>query len=105
MQIVCYSLIVNFDIATTKPNFPVGLDFEIMSPEGFQKLSGAATTDEEKEHLTLHMYNSGDFKTLRLTPKAEWQKKSFTLDFPEDYQQLKALAEAKGVGSRIAELF
>jgi spore coat polysaccharide biosynthesis protein SpsF len=79
-----------FDLVTTKGNFPVGIDYEIYSSSVMSDLyDSEKLSKEEREHLTLYMYNnSDDFHVKRVKPKKEWcdNKNQYTVDTSEDYE-------------------
>ena len=89
-----------FDLATTKGKFPVGLDVEIFRAELMTALdAGNRLTEQEREHLTLHLYNRRDeFRIRSITPPKEWAQTSrhFTIDTPADYENAKALVARIG---------
>jgi len=56
-------------------------------------------TEQEREHLTLHLYNRRDeFRIRSITPPKEWAQTSrhFTIDTPADYENAKALVARIG---------
>lgn len=98
-----------FDLATTKGHFPVGIDYEIYpgSCMAEQHLS-ASLTQEEREHLTLHMVrNRNEFNVRAITPDPEWyvENATFTIDTAEDYARITTLVTRLGkCNFSIAEL-
>lgn len=89
-----------FDLATTKKNFPVGIDYEIYPASVMELLhEGGPLTAEDREHLTLHLdRRRGAFNVKEITPPLMWRepKISFTVDTKEDYQRAKRWVEALG---------
>ncbi len=86
-----------YDLATTKGQFPVGLDVEIYHADQMAALdAGDALGDEDREHLTLHLYRHPEhYRLRRLTPPTGWPTTGtppFLLDTPEDYATLANLA-------------
>jgi spore coat polysaccharide biosynthesis protein SpsF (cytidylyltransferase family) len=79
----------DFDLATTKRRFPVGLDVEIFRAQRLAALhSGGGLTPPQREHLTLCFYDRRDeFVVRELEPPAAWRRsiRQFTVDTPEDY--------------------
>ena len=85
-----------FDLATTKGNFPVGIDYEIYKTETLEMLNSETLTSDEREHLTLPIYNRSDrFHIVQLMPPDTWTRaySSFTVDTEADYHFAKTLAE------------
>lgn len=97
----------DWDLVTTKGQFPVGLDAEIFPVAVMQKLSDSAPlTNEDREHLTLHLYNNY-YKVKRIVPPADWVASSgvYTVDTPADYQLAQGIVDAfKGVDFSVKEL-
>jgi spore coat polysaccharide biosynthesis protein SpsF len=89
-----------YDLASTKKLFPVGVDYEIFSSKGLAYLyERCRPTEEEKEHLTLHIVNHPiKFNIIRLIPKPQWrwQGREFTVDTRQDYEWIAGLAAALG---------
>ena len=88
----------DFDLASTKGSFPVGIDYEIYNAEAMARLHEKVLTSDEREHLTLAMYNRSDYyKIVRLTPPDDWPKSSadFTVDTEQDYESAKAISESQ----------
>jgi spore coat polysaccharide biosynthesis protein SpsF len=84
----------HFDLATTKGAFPVGLDIELYPAPVMARLHREASlTEDEREHLTLHLYQGG-FDVRPLQPRADWPAtgQAFTVDTRDDYDQAVALA-------------
>lgn len=86
----------DFDLATTKSRFPVGLDTEIYRAERMAALhAGDCLTALHREHLTLYFYDHGrDFVIRAIEPPADWRlsKRHFTVDTAEDYAAAAQLA-------------
>jgi spore coat polysaccharide biosynthesis protein SpsF len=84
----------SWDLATTKGRFPVGLDAEIYPAALMQKLNESTLSDEEREHLTLHLYRH-DYAIALINPPAEWPSvsQSFTVDTREDYQNAEGIVD------------
>jgi spore coat polysaccharide biosynthesis protein SpsF len=87
-----------YDLASTKKRFPVGVDYEIFSSNILAHLyKHCRTTDEEREHLTLHMvHHPENFKIMKLIPQPQWrwQGRDFTVDTKEDYLWAAKLADS-----------
>jgi spore coat polysaccharide biosynthesis protein SpsF len=88
----------DFDLASTKGRFPVGLDAEIFSTARMAALhAGGRLTAAEREHLTLFFYNHRVECTIRtMTPPPAWQcaTRHFTVDTQRDYVAACDLANA-----------
>jgi len=87
----------SFDIASTKKRFPVGIDYEVYNAWAMRQLHSSGLSPEEREHLTLGMYNHPEqYKTIPLFPPADWPQTDteFTVDSQEDYLFAQAVTEA-----------
>lgn len=87
----------DFVIATTKGRFPVGIDYEIYRAESMAQLDRESLTDDEREHLTLPIYNRLErFPLLQLMPPAHWPvtHRAFTVDTAVDYHFASSLSAA-----------
>jgi spore coat polysaccharide biosynthesis protein SpsF len=85
-----------FDLASTKGEFPVGLDVEIYGADDMARLNATNLSVPEREHLTLHYYQHPErFKLVRITPPVGWPrtKRHFTIDTRADYEAACRLAE------------
>lgn len=89
-----------FDLATTKGTFPIGLDAEIFRATQLAKLNAhGSLTAEEREHLTLRYYDEAQgFVVRTIAPPAEWlcSARHFTVDTPADYAASKAIVDRLG---------
>lgn len=77
-----------FELATTKGAFPVGLDLEIFPTSVLNRLYlNNFLSEEEREHLTLHLYND-NFKVFRIEAPIDWplSNQKFTVDTVTDYE-------------------
>jgi spore coat polysaccharide biosynthesis protein SpsF (cytidylyltransferase family) len=94
-----------FDLATTKGNFPVGIDFEIFKAKSMKALAKKKLTKDEREHLTLGFYNREDqFKISRLQPPKHWPRftKHLTVDTKDDYNFIRLITDS--VGSKFIDI-
>jgi spore coat polysaccharide biosynthesis protein SpsF (cytidylyltransferase family) len=85
----------DFDLATTKAAFPVGIDYEIFHSARLAALDAASVLDDEdREHLTLHFYRNPGFALVRLQPPPDWPPltRPLTLDTREDLDFLDRIA-------------
>jgi len=83
------SALGRYDLATTKGQFPVGLDVELYRAESMAALDAATTLSaDEREHLTLHFYNNREaFAVKSIAPPSNWMRsdRAFTVDTAADY--------------------
>jgi spore coat polysaccharide biosynthesis protein SpsF len=87
----------DFDLATTKSYFPVGIDYEIYNSKTMEFLNKKHLTPEEREHLTLAFYNEPQsFQIIPLQPPGSWPKVSehFTVDQISDYHFVKSVVDS-----------
>ncbi len=86
----------NFDLATTKRQFPVGLDVEIYRAATMAMLDfEAPLSPAHREHLTLYFYDNRDrFAVRPIVPPPDWCPafRSFTIDTASDYNYARSLA-------------
>ena len=98
----------DFDLATTKGSFPVGIDYEIYNAETMSRLHEKTLTLDEREHLTLAIYKrSNSHKIVRVRPPDKWPKSlvNFTVDTEQDYELAKTICESqKGINFKIPDL-
>jgi len=67
----------------------LGTSAEAFSLDNLKKAYNYSTL-EEKEHVVLHFYNNQDnFKLIKIIPDFFYQELSFTVDYPEDLQNVK----------------
>jgi spore coat polysaccharide biosynthesis protein SpsF len=87
----------DFDLATTKGQFPVGLDVEIYRTETMATLDAKASlSPAHREHLTLYFYDHRDrFAVRPLVPPSDWcsAPRSLTVDTAGDYSYARSLAD------------
>jgi spore coat polysaccharide biosynthesis protein SpsF len=90
------SEIGQFDLATTKGSFPIGLDVEIYSAAQMAELHAQnKLTAHEREHLTLYLYDHHDeFIIRKIDPPEAWPRTAqrFTIDTQADYEIAQSLA-------------
>jgi spore coat polysaccharide biosynthesis protein SpsF len=86
-----------FDLATTKGQFPVGLDVEIYRAETMAMIDAKAPlSPAHREHLTLYFYDHRDrFSVQSIVPPSDWgpAPRSFTVDTASDYSYARLLAD------------
>jgi spore coat polysaccharide biosynthesis protein SpsF len=86
----------DFDLASTKGYFPVGIDFEIYKAKSMKVLSRSELTRDEREHLTLGFYNRKDKFTLSpLLPPEHWPPivNHLTVDTEADYHFIQSIVD------------
>lgn len=88
----------DFDLATTKGEFPVGLDVEIIKVEALKKLvQSGGLGPPEKEHLTLGFHSYPEVFAIRKIQKPNHLSKytkTYTVDDWYDYKMaLESLPE------------
>lgn len=78
-----------YDLATTKGQFPVGLDVELYWADRMSALdAGTALSMDDREHLTLHFYTHREaFEVKSIAPPRDWKRsgRAFTVDTAADY--------------------
>lgn len=86
-------------LVTTKPNYPRGIDYEIVPFSILSEIDKRATEVSDREHIFNFIYGKpNEFKTLRL-PRPENLakiKREFLLDTPDD---LSSIEESLGTRS------
>jgi spore coat polysaccharide biosynthesis protein SpsF len=88
----------DFALVTTKPDYPRGIDYEIVPFSILIGIDKRATEPSDREHIFNFIYgNPDEFKVLRLPcPEAlSMVKREFLLDTPDDLCSLE-----KALGSR-----
>ena len=83
-----------FDLVTTKPAYPHGIDYEIYPKSFLESINKLPLTRKEREHHLNYIYkNEQKFKIKRLAPPVELKMRDtiFLLDTPSDYVNIKAL--------------
>jgi spore coat polysaccharide biosynthesis protein SpsF len=86
----------NFDLASTKGVFPIGLDAEIYPAKVMAALNiGGRLSAEDREHLTLHMYRNAGFTVRKIQTPIGWKPvdRSFTVDTRADYDSMVLLVQ------------
>jgi spore coat polysaccharide biosynthesis protein SpsF len=90
----------DYDLATTKGQFPIGLDIELYSADRMAALHREdALSTEEREHLTLHFYTHREtFDVKGIAPPASWPRsgRTFTVDTAADYAAASGIVAALG---------
>jgi len=84
----------SFDLATTKPNYPHGIDYEIYPKKILEEINKLDITSEDREHHLNYIYNhKSSFRIYRLQPPAELlcDETLFLLDTTSDYNLIKGM--------------
>jgi spore coat polysaccharide biosynthesis protein SpsF len=78
---------------TKTEGLPTGMNFEIVSPASLLLTETEDTTDEDKEHVTSYIRNSGKFKTETIVWEVNdrLKDKRLTIDYSSDYLTLSAI--------------
>lgn len=88
-----------FDVVTTKPNYPQGIDYEIYSKKLLVDIDrNQKPTQEEREHILNYVYNrEGQFRVIRVLPPPPLMStaRKFLLDTQEDYAYLENMLHGK----------
>lgn len=79
-----------------KPTLPDGLDIEMFTFDALRKSWQIAQKKSEREHVTLHIRESGLFKVHSVEYNTNWQNLRLTLDTQEDYSLLCHLVDHVG---------
>jgi spore coat polysaccharide biosynthesis protein SpsF len=66
--------------------YPKGLDVEVMTAAALRRAAAAATTPQEREHVTWGIWNRPDlYRVARLEPPVDEGDVRWTVDRPDDY--------------------
>jgi len=91
-----------FDLCTTKGRFPIGLDAEIYPSSIIKKIdSQGVLSSEDREHLTLYLYNHrSQYRIVGIEPLEQWKTKEkehiFTVDEQSDYNRAQTILKFIG---------
>ncbi|MBI5557302.1 MAG: acylneuraminate cytidylyltransferase [Deltaproteobacteria bacterium] len=87
--------LVSFDLTTTKPRYPHGIDYEIYARRLLGEIDKKPEiTAEEREHILNYVYNrEAKFRVVRLTPPENLRAPDvqFLLDTRDDYATMRNL--------------
>ena len=73
--------------------YPDGMDVEVFSADLLERAHNEAQLPSEREHVTFFMWRTGKFKTFRLDPLEDISQYRFTVDYPQDFEVIKAVLE------------
>lgn len=78
---------------TRTEGLPVGMNFEVISPEALLDIENHPISDADKEHVTLFVKNSGRYKTGIFSPVINPKLKELrlTIDYASDYSLLATI--------------
>ncbi|MEX0595148.1 MAG: glycosyltransferase family protein [Candidatus Paceibacterota bacterium] len=87
-----YHLKTGNDYTNTK-DLPIGMNFEIISSNALLNIDTSKLTKEEKEHVTLNIKNSKEFKksTFRIKEIKPLNNLRLTVDYPSDFALVSIL--------------
>lgn len=85
-----------FDLATTKPAFPRGIDYEVYSAPLLEAVNDYPdVTADDREHIMNYIYRHSErYRIVRLEPPPFLQFASeFLIDTEDDYRRMTALLD------------
>jgi spore coat polysaccharide biosynthesis protein SpsF len=84
-----------FDLLTTKPAYPPGMDYEVYNKALLEVIDQRPdVTAEDREHMLNYVYRHEErYRIVRVKPPSDLavEKDMFLLDTPQDYERLKRL--------------
>lgn len=82
------------DYSFTK-GLPLGMNFEIVSASVIESLASKKLNDQDREHVTLYIRNSGlyNLNCIESFAKESYKSIRLTVDYPSDYLVASALFE------------
>lgn len=90
----------NYDYANNvdpTPTFPDGLDTEIFTRQALFKAVKDSSSKKDREHVTLFMRNSAEFKRAYVFANEDHSNIRLTLDNPEDLEVIKFLVKHSSI--------
>lgn len=72
-------------------SYPDGMDVEVFSYELLERTQREAVLPSHREHVTFYMYQTGLFSVRYVQSAENLTMYRLTLDYPEDYELLKAV--------------
>lgn len=85
-----YEYVSNFAL----PCLPIGLDVEAFTVEAFKDSLTRFQDNQNIEHVTLALRNSGHYKTNTLTYTSNLSDFRLTIDYPEDLEKCRKIYQA-----------
>lgn len=108
-ECISYHIQSNSDYTVTE-NLPLGMNFEVVSAKALLSLQEKELKDDDKEHVTLFIKNSNDYKKAKYTPTIpnNLGKMRLTVDYASDLLVMSTLFSihnsAKGLtGMKLVE--
>ncbi|UPT70015.1 MAG: hypothetical protein M0D53_12865 [Flavobacterium sp. JAD_PAG50586_2] len=102
-------LVSEADYSFTK-GLPLGMNLEIISASAIQSLASKELNDQEKEHVTLYIRNSGLYSVncIESFAKESYKSLRLTVDYPSDYLVASALLDLHlktgiAIGSKLVD--
>lgn len=78
-------------------SLPDGMDISIVGFDALRKAWQYAVKPSDREHVTFYFWNNpSTFKCKRIDHELDWSKYRITIDYPEDFDLLKAIIEHFG---------
>ena len=94
-QVIQVYLDNNYDYVSNSHvrSFPMGLDVEVFSTDLLRKIEKVALTQDDREHVSLYIYNSNKFSTKEVIAPENlfWPELRITLDDWGDYYFIKSI--------------
>ena len=95
-------------LVTTKPDYPRGIDYEIVPFSVLSEIEKRATEPSDREHIFNFIYRKSDeFKILKVPPPENLAKieREFLLDKPDDLSKIeKALGSKSPLYARAEDI-
>jgi spore coat polysaccharide biosynthesis protein SpsF len=95
-------------LVTTKPDYPRGIDYEIVPFSVLSEIEKRATEPSDREHIFNFIYSKPDeFKILKVPPPENLAKieREFLLDTPDDLSSIeKALGSKSPLYARAEDI-
>lgn len=73
--------------------YPDGLDTEVFSFQALKKIAENPLCNDDIEHVTVSLRESGNFKTINVSFEADHSGQRWTVDEKEDYEVVKNIIE------------
>lgn len=90
----------DFDLITTKPYYPSGIDYEICKKEVLLDINQRDLSSEDREHIFNFLYrNDKEFSIKKLIPedRLKCSDDIFLLDTPIDYERIQTMIRNYGL--------
>ncbi|MFC1891801.1 cytidylyltransferase domain-containing protein, partial [Thermodesulfobacteriota bacterium] len=96
---VDYYLDRHYDMVTTKYNFPMGIDCEVLSYGLLNEISTLTQHKEDREHVTLYLWknrNRYQICSIDAPPDIDYPEYILTLDEEDDYRRMENIVNHFG---------